>query len=292
VRKDRLPFQQVVDALRGEILDERLRVGDRVPTQYELAERFDVSRATIQRALGELRDAGYIESHQGQGTFVADWREGGPGAADGAVRRPEKAIASLAKSLQDAFLNAGEVTIDAFSLTAETLNNALAGPLTKIRTGGPAPERIRVRLLLPSVSTNLAIPRSTADDGDLRPLERLRRLSASHRLTAVNSLRDLAVGGFVREVDVEVREVSITPLQKIYVLNGTEVLTGHYRIVRRSVLIEGESVPIYDVLGLGSVLFRHVQGEPGSVDDAFVGETKLFFDSLWDSIAVESAVAE
>lgn len=287
--KDRLPFQQVVDTLRGEILDGDLAVGARVPTQFELAERFGVSRATVQRALGELRDGGYITSHQGQGTFVADWKEAS--AEDGAPRPPEMAVVSLAKSLEAAF-RCEEVTIDAFSLTAETLNSALAKPLVSIQTGGFAPRRIRVRLILASISTNLAIPRSTDGADDPRPLERLRRLARSHRLTMVNSLLNLKVADLVPEVEVEVREVPITPLQKFYILNGVEVLSGYYRIVPREVPIGDEYVSIFDVLGLGSTVFRHVKGEPDTGGKAFVDETREFFDSLWHSIATVSAVDE
>ncbi|MBL3685768.1 GntR family transcriptional regulator [Leucobacter zeae] len=46
--------------------------GDPLPTERELAERFDTSRTTIRQALTELAMEGRIERTQGRGTFVAE----------------------------------------------------------------------------------------------------------------------------------------------------------------------------------------------------------------------------
>lgn len=43
-----------------------------LPTERELAERFEVSRATIRAAIAGLRDAGLIYQVQGAGTFTAE----------------------------------------------------------------------------------------------------------------------------------------------------------------------------------------------------------------------------
>lgn len=45
--------------------------GDRLPTVRELMASFEVSQFTVQRALGQLREAGLIDSQVGRGTFVA-----------------------------------------------------------------------------------------------------------------------------------------------------------------------------------------------------------------------------
>lgn len=42
-----------------------------LPTERELAERYDVSRATVRQALGALEKAGVVYRVQGAGTFVA-----------------------------------------------------------------------------------------------------------------------------------------------------------------------------------------------------------------------------
>lgn len=54
----------------GQIMDGGLRVGDKLPTEQALAERFTTSRPTIREALSRLRADGIITSRQGSGTFV------------------------------------------------------------------------------------------------------------------------------------------------------------------------------------------------------------------------------
>jgi len=54
----------------GQIMDGELSVGDRLPTEQSLTERFTASRPTIREALSRLRADGIITSRQGSGTFV------------------------------------------------------------------------------------------------------------------------------------------------------------------------------------------------------------------------------
>ncbi len=48
-----------------------LRPGDRLPTEMELCELYNVSRAPVRQALTELAREGYLYRRAGQGTFVA-----------------------------------------------------------------------------------------------------------------------------------------------------------------------------------------------------------------------------
>lgn len=62
--------QSISDAVR----DGRLKPGDRVPSEAELVDQFDVSRMTANRALRELQAAGLIVRKAGIGSFIAEQR--------------------------------------------------------------------------------------------------------------------------------------------------------------------------------------------------------------------------
>lgn len=69
-RPARLPVQ-VADALRKEILDGRLKVGGRLPTEQYLSQNFGVSRNVIREAIAQLRSENLVQSKQGLGTIVS-----------------------------------------------------------------------------------------------------------------------------------------------------------------------------------------------------------------------------
>lgn len=62
--------EQVHQALMDEIASGVYQVGDRLPNEQEMCERFGVSRATVREAYGALIDAGQLSRRHGTGTFV------------------------------------------------------------------------------------------------------------------------------------------------------------------------------------------------------------------------------
>lgn len=60
----------VAEALSSEILGGRYRVGDLLPSEPQLSQRFGVSRHTIRSALQSLQRLGLVSSQQGVGTQV------------------------------------------------------------------------------------------------------------------------------------------------------------------------------------------------------------------------------
>ena len=72
MRRGRRP--SLVDQVRTDLLDEigsgRLGVGDKLPNEYELADRFAVSRPTIREAIQSLIETGHLARQRGNGTFV------------------------------------------------------------------------------------------------------------------------------------------------------------------------------------------------------------------------------
>lgn len=271
-------YRGIAGELRKEIIKGDFKVGDQLPTQEFLVRRFRVSRATIVRALDELREDGYIDSHQGRGSFVANRQR------DQSTSGPAGVLLS---DRLDAAFQRPDVVIDVFSLTCETLNGALQGPLQRIRSGELEPESVSLRLLLPARDAPLVVPRSTTDPADERPKQRFRRLATSQLVSiesSLESLRDLAL---VKAATVEVKTLAVTPLHKLYLLNGTEALFGYYEVEERPVRYQGADMDIYDVLGLGAMLFHFSAEPPGDHGQAqeIVAKSQAWFDSLWDTIA-------
>jgi len=65
-------YQQIVDRLKREISEGRLKPGATLPSFRALAEDLLVSIITVKRAYEELEREGIIYRRQGLGTFVAD----------------------------------------------------------------------------------------------------------------------------------------------------------------------------------------------------------------------------
>ncbi|MDX3214274.1 winged helix-turn-helix domain-containing protein [Streptomyces sp. ME02-6991-2B] len=273
----RREYERVADALRHEIEVGDITVGAQLPTHAELVERFDVSRATVQKAIKALEGASYVESVQGKGVFARDWRKSA--APVRAVGTAATAVSAGSVELDDAIAEAfksDDITIDAYCLTAESLNAAIVPQARRILRGQLEPSSINVRLLLARPGAHLAIPRIVGDPEDTRPLDRLSELIERHASTLRNLLEDLGRRGV--EVSVEVRTLPITPVAKYYLINREQALMGYYKVESNSVeLPDGETAQIYDVMGLGARLYPQ-----GAEQRAVCQE---WFDSLWTTIA-------
>lgn len=66
----RLLGSQVEDALFAYILNEPVEIGEKIPNEFELAERFGVGRSTVREAVKSLVSRGILEVRRGSGTFV------------------------------------------------------------------------------------------------------------------------------------------------------------------------------------------------------------------------------
>jgi GntR family transcriptional regulator len=72
MRRVRQPslVEQVRSGLLDDIRGGRLAAGDKLPNEYELAEQFAVSRATVREAIQGLLETGHLARQRGNGTFV------------------------------------------------------------------------------------------------------------------------------------------------------------------------------------------------------------------------------
>ena len=63
-------YEQIVDQIGILVADGQLKPGDRLPSERELVERFQVSRASIREAISALEMMGLIEVRAGEGTYI------------------------------------------------------------------------------------------------------------------------------------------------------------------------------------------------------------------------------
>lgn len=63
-------YRQVMDDLREQMDQGVCVAGDKIPSEAELSERYEVSRITIRRAIEELVGMGLLTKRQGKGTYV------------------------------------------------------------------------------------------------------------------------------------------------------------------------------------------------------------------------------
>ena len=65
-------YQRIAEWLQQKIADGTYGPGDKLPSEQELREQFDVSRQTVRSALDVLEEEGLIYGRQGSGSFVRD----------------------------------------------------------------------------------------------------------------------------------------------------------------------------------------------------------------------------
>lgn len=67
-------YYQLKQIIINKIESRELTENDKLPTEKDLCERYDISRATVRQALTELENEDYIYKIQGKGTFVSPKR--------------------------------------------------------------------------------------------------------------------------------------------------------------------------------------------------------------------------
>ncbi|WAZ25922.1 GntR family transcriptional regulator [Streptomyces cinnabarinus] len=273
---------RIVETLLSRMADGTLTVGDRLPTQRDLAREFEVSRDTVQRALRELADLGYIEARQGSGTRVVRPLVAHEQSA-GTRQRPMR----LASRLSTAF-EQYVVTLDVFALTGESLDPHLRLNAERVREGHIQPESISVRMLLPRIDEQFRLLTPVGGTPDPRPLDRLRRIKELHTASIKHTLHELHTERMVQNVSFECREIPVVPMQKLYLVNGSEVITGFYQVIERPVLLDtGEQLQVHDVLGLGATLHHHSATGDGEHPDphsvAVVARAQRWYEHMWSN---------
>jgi DNA-binding GntR family transcriptional regulator len=81
-------YAQVVSEIKKRIERGVYRPGSLLPSEHQLVAEFGVSRPTIVKSLGALRQDGWIDTQQGKGSFV----RGRPARADAERTRPADGV--------------------------------------------------------------------------------------------------------------------------------------------------------------------------------------------------------
>jgi GntR family transcriptional repressor for pyruvate dehydrogenase complex len=71
IRPARL-YEKIAEQIKQRILSGELQNGDRLPSERELSDQFDVSRTAIREAIQALVQEGLVEVRHGRGAFVVD----------------------------------------------------------------------------------------------------------------------------------------------------------------------------------------------------------------------------
>jgi DNA-binding transcriptional regulator YhcF (GntR family) len=261
--------------------------GSLLPPQRGLAGEFGVARDTVQRALRQLKDEGWVESRQGSGTRVVreQWVQSytARASAGGSV--------TLREFFDEAF-SGPEVVLDVSTLSSESLATQLKRQSRRIQADEVSPRCIAIRMLLPTESLVLPYPVAVDDEtGRLNARLRQRMLDITH--THIRALRrelhQLEKGGRVESAKMEIRHVSLAPVFKLYLINGMQALHGPYEVIERPIELVDEPEPVQalDVLGIKATLTHYVKDDnPASRGSAFVESWQAWFESVWIHLAL------
>lgn len=221
-------YLQLADSLAREIARGDLALGDRLPSERELARTVGVSRTTIVTAYGELEARGLVRGQVGRGTFVV----GGESAADeGAPFAWRGRLSASARrfsgpGLQALIAEAGPGTVsfgpgtgaldrlpseELRRLTDRVLRTGAASALGLLPTAGHQPLRAAIAarhgtdprrvLMIAGAQQGLdLIARCLLDPGDTVVMDRPGYLGAIHTFLAAGAS---IVGWDVERADLE-----------------------------------------------------------------------------------------
>ncbi|WP_163749935.1 MocR-like transcription factor YczR [Mycolicibacterium helvum] len=121
-------YQALADGLRMLIVDGRLPVGSRLPSERALADTLRVSRTTITAAYAELGDSGYLHARRGARSTIALPRTPvtAPADAPAVINLAAAALAAPASAVQEAFTEAARQSASYLQHTGHDMHGVLA----------------------------------------------------------------------------------------------------------------------------------------------------------------------
>lgn len=121
-------YQALADALRMLIVDGRLPVGSRLPSERVLADVLRVSRTTITAAYTDLGETGYLHARRGARSTIAlpHTPVSAPSDTPARINLAEAALAAPASAVQEAFAEAAHQSASYLQHTGHDMHGVLA----------------------------------------------------------------------------------------------------------------------------------------------------------------------
>ena len=70
--KGEMKYHALKETLKNDILSGIYQPGDKIPSENQLVQEYDLSRHTVRKALSILEEEGYIVAVHGKGTFCTE----------------------------------------------------------------------------------------------------------------------------------------------------------------------------------------------------------------------------
>ncbi|MBR4670240.1 MAG: GntR family transcriptional regulator [Butyrivibrio sp.] len=71
-RSGSLKYNQIEEELKALILEEKIKPGEKMPSENVLSKQYGVSRQTVRKAISDLVNEGFVYAVQGSGTYCSD----------------------------------------------------------------------------------------------------------------------------------------------------------------------------------------------------------------------------
>ena len=71
IKKETVP-DSIINQIKEMIMNNKLKAGDKFPSERELAEKLSVSRPSVREAMRSLQSLGIVDIRSGEGTFLND----------------------------------------------------------------------------------------------------------------------------------------------------------------------------------------------------------------------------
>jgi DNA-binding transcriptional regulator YhcF (GntR family) len=223
-----LTVDEVKAEIKRRITKGELVIGASLSPEEVVAEQFNTDRNTLQLALYQLQDEGYLDERN---RVHRDWRD--RTKAKGAYG------STLVQNLLEVFEEAEDVTIRVFSFTSETFGGAMGPIWEKFLNKTLAVGSLSVKLLISNPAAPLVIPSMVNDRNDPFPKERLASITDRYTRNVIKEINALRENENVGVINFEIRMLPQTPTQKVLILND-RFLSGIY--IPERVTIQNEEM--------------------------------------------------